>query len=123
MEAVRLPQSGGEQTQGPARPRSGGCENVRQILMENGPESRRQAPGAPGPWIVMTMRRFFAMFVGLSFGATGCVSPKPLAAMMFGSTPCEIRKVTTVPARRDDKVRLSLIPIACSCGPTGALSV
>src|SRR5271156_6599082 len=97
----------------PCPPPSGCCENVSQIQLENRPGSRRQAPGAPGPWIVMTMRRFFAMFVGLSFGATGWVSPKPLAAMMFGLTPCEIRKVTTVPARRDDRVRLSLIPARC----------
>ena len=27
----------------------------------------------------MTMRRFFARSAGVSFGATGCVSPNPLA--------------------------------------------
>jgi hypothetical protein len=38
-----------------------------------------QAPGAPAPGTVMTMRRFFARSAGVSFGATGCVSPNPLA--------------------------------------------
>jgi hypothetical protein len=50
-----------------------------------------QAAGAPGPCTVISIRRFFAMFAGVSFGATGCVSPNPLAEMMFGLTPCEIR--------------------------------
>jgi hypothetical protein len=52
---------------------------------------RRQAPGAPGPCTVISMRRFFARFAGVSFAATGCVSPNPLAEMMFGLTPCDTR--------------------------------
>ncbi len=80
-------------------------------------------PGAPGPCTVISMRRFFARLAGVSFGATGWVSPNPLAEMMFGLTPCEIRKVTMSPARRDDKVRLSLIPARFSGAPTGKLSV
>src|SRR5260370_25369613 len=71
---------------------------------------RRHAPGAPGPCTVISMRRFFARFAGVSFGATECVSPNPFAELMFGLTPCETRQVTTSPARPDDNDRLSLIP-------------
>ena len=47
-----------------------------------------QAPGAPGPWTVITIRRFFARLAGVSLGATGWVSPNPLAEMTFGLMPC-----------------------------------
>ena len=50
-----------------------------------------QAPGAPGPWTVITIRRFFARLAGVSLGATGWVSPNPLAEMTFGLMPWEIR--------------------------------
>jgi hypothetical protein len=46
---------------------------------------------APGPSSTISMRRFFVRPSGVSFDATGCVSPNPLAEMMFGLTPCDVR--------------------------------
>ena len=50
--------------------------------------------------------------------ASGRVSPKPLAEMIFGLTPCDIRKVTTADARRVDRTRLSGMPCRWSAAAT-----
>jgi hypothetical protein len=88
----------------PAGVRLSPGSEVRQnqhVVDQHRPEGRRtalgalparpQAPGAPGPCTVISMRRFCARPCGVSFGATGCVSPNPLAEMMFGLTPCDTR--------------------------------
>jgi hypothetical protein len=50
------------------------------------------------------MRQFFARPSGVSFEATGCVSPNPLANRVLGLTPCERKYATTSSARREDRV-------------------
>src|ERR1700730_11337505 len=64
---------------------------ARCFWLYSGRRAPSQAPGAPGPCTVISMRRFLARFAGVSFGATGCVYPNPLAEMMFGLTPCATR--------------------------------
>ena len=58
--------------------------------------------------------------VRVSFEATGCVSPNPLAEMTFGLTPCDWRYATTLSARREDRSMLLAIPARFSGGrPAG----
>src|ERR1700731_3481497 len=69
------------------------------------------------------MRRFWARPCAVSFGATGCVSPKPLADRILALTTCDQKYDPTLPARRDDRSTLFATPARCNAGPTGRLSV
>ncbi len=50
-----------------------GCLPNDRMALPNGSSSGSPtyAPGAPGPWTVITIRRFFARSAGVSFGAIG----------------------------------------------------
>jgi hypothetical protein len=52
----------------------------------------------------------------VSFEATGCVSPNPLAEMMFGLTPCDSRYATTLSARREDRSMLLAMELCAKVG-------
>ena len=54
-------------------------------------DARRWRQEAPGPSSTISMRRLAARPAAVPFGATGWVSPRPLAEMMLGSTPCDTR--------------------------------
>src|ERR1700751_5966163 len=75
-----------------------GVFSAARIHLEADPEYacepfcfRAPAGQAPGPSRTISIRRFCARPCGVSFGAIGCVSPKPLADKMFGLTPCDRR--------------------------------
>src|SRR5580704_17881499 len=74
---------------------------------------------APGPSNTISMRLFFARSSGVSFDATGWVSPNPFAEIMLGLMPCDSKYATTLSARREDRSMLLAMPDRCSAGPTG----
>src|SRR5580704_19316210 len=98
----------------------GGPKQPQAILVNGFSLFNRQAPV---PSSTLSIRRFCALPCAVSFGATGCVAPNPLADKILGLTPFDVRNATTVAARRDDKSRLSAMPTRCNAGPTGVLSV
>ena len=74
---------------------------------------------------MITMRRFFALPSGVALDATGWVSPKPLAEVMFGLSPWRIRKLATAaapPPKAADAERRQVTVMFCDLVGSTALS-
>src|ERR1041384_3471067 len=64
----------------------------------------------PSPFSTISMRRFRARPCCVSFDATGCSSPNPLAFSELGFTPCDWKYDTASEARLSESSVLSLMP-------------